>query len=369
MDSQLAEVITLESAAVHHHVSVDVMRQFVMDGDLSKIAPAMRPDLIMALNRHLGLDPIERAFMVFNDGKKTVLYATRACTSALCRERRISRKVTSLEERVIAGQPMIIATARATLEETGRYDESTGVVPVMQAEVEWTEGRDGKRHKNVVGWRMPDPTEAANLPMKAETKAKRRAVLDLVGLGMPDESELEGIRGARRGRVDMASGEISFGEQPALSPAPIDPATEALAGVLRKLDASVTELAELRELKKNVVFRLAVRTAGLDPDAITRPADLDHMQAVAVLDVVDTKLADLRGEQRIDPAANIAPAITCAELYDKLCEAAPGDYEPDNFRREWANMLALDEWPAQPTAAQYGEVAEHITRILEKLSE
>lgn len=244
-------LVTMGDAATAHHVDPDVMRQFVMDGDLSDIKPAMRPALVLALCRHIGVDPIERPFMVFADGKKIVLYATRACTSALCRERRISRDLLSVEERTIAGQPVIIARARATLLDGGRHDESTGVVPVMQAEVEWRDGANGKRYKNVVGWRMPDPNEAANLPMKAETKAKRRAVLDLVGLGISDESEIDTIRGARRGQVDMHTGDIHLesGQRPTAEPVdalpvqPLDPVLKKGSEIGRQLDTLGRQVA------------------------------------------------------------------------------------------------------------------------------
>lgn len=355
--NQAMEVVTLADAASLHNVAPDIMQKFVMDGDLSKIEPAYRPALVMALCRHIGVDPIERPFMVFADGKKVVLYAARACTSALCRERKISREVISVEERVIAGQPVIIARARATLTATGRYDESTGVVPVMQPEVEWREGANGKQYKNVVGWRNPDPTEAANLPMKAETKAKRRAVLDLVGLGMPDESEIEGIRGARVGRVDMASGEISFGDQPAIASP-----TEREPTVRGEIAARVSKIAGLLAATERAVFRGAVRTAGLDADAFSRTRDLDDDQARAVLAQLDAKLASLN-------AAQPNSFELCARLYNQLCTADPADYETDNRDREWAAMLGLEDWPEHPTTAQYGEVAEHITRILEKLDE
>ncbi len=48
----------------------------------------------------------------------------------------------------------------------------------------------------------------ANKLMHAETKAKRRATLSLVGLGMLDESELHSIKNAQAFSIDLETGEI-----------------------------------------------------------------------------------------------------------------------------------------------------------------
>jgi hypothetical protein len=372
MGDPALQVVTIEDAAEMHDLDLDTMRQFVMDGDLSKIAEEKRPHLIMALCRHIGVDPIERPFLVFADGKKTVLYAARACTSALCRERGISRQIVSIQEVTMAGQSVIIARARATMPD-GRFDESTGVVPVLQEDTQWKEGSDGKRRKTTIGWRDPTPHEAANLPMKAETKAKRRAVLDLVGLGMPDESEIETIRGARRGRVDMVTGDVVFEGAPAIAaaPAPARSREQVAADTLAELHVDiagrVNDIAAIMRADKGNVYCGAVKAAGLPRD--TPIESLDHMASVAVLERLYIKLAALRGEPLPEsPGVPLDGVLACDDLYARLCDAAPADYEPNNWKREWANMLALDGWPEHPSATQYGELAEHLTRILEKIA-
>jgi hypothetical protein len=185
------QLTALERAADRHGVHPQALTDFVMTGELTKIPISHRPSLVFALCEYIGIDPIEQPFMILAEGKpgtakfREVLYATRRCTSAICRTRRISREIVSSGEVTIAGHSMISVRARATMASTGRYDEATGVVPLKV--MSWGE----KRGQRV--WSDPDPTAAANLPMKAETKAKRRAVLDLVGLGLTDESEIEGI--------------------------------------------------------------------------------------------------------------------------------------------------------------------------------
>jgi hypothetical protein len=58
-----------------------------------------------------------------------------------------------------------------------------------------------------------------NALMKAETKAKRRVTLSICGLGILDESEVEGIKGAVPLDVDPVTGEIL--EAPAPPPGTI----------------------------------------------------------------------------------------------------------------------------------------------------
>ncbi|MCI0548860.1 MAG: hypothetical protein L0027_16455, partial [Candidatus Rokubacteria bacterium] len=69
--------------------------------------------------------------------------------------------------------------------------------------------------------------QRANAMMKAITKSKRRVTLSLFGLGMTDESELEGLPNARPVELDEATGAI-LGDRAgadALHAAPADPPT------------------------------------------------------------------------------------------------------------------------------------------------
>ena len=73
--------------------------------------------------------------------------------------------------------------------------------------------------------------------MKAETKAKRRAIISLVGLGMLDEVEVDSVADARKVQVDMATGEI--------------------------LEAVATPQAEVKSAVKHLAFKNALRDAGV----------------------------------------------------------------------------------------------------------
>jgi hypothetical protein len=360
MGEHALAVVTIDDAAEQHSLDPGVMRQFVMDGDLTPIKPEQRPALVMALCRHIGVDPIERPFLVFKDGKRTVLYAARACTSALCRVRGISRQLLAVQEVTMAGQPVIIARARATLPD-GRFDESTGVVPVMQEDTAW-EGPEGNKRKVSKGWRQPNPSEAANLPMKAETKAKRRAVLDLVGLGMPDESEIETIRGARRGHVDMTTGELQFESAPAALPS----ARPAVPDLVRDIDARVKALATALDMRPKTVYGRALRTIDASgyPAGFASPGDLHEPDARAVLSFLDAKLAELEAQVSEAPAPTTAADVAAA--YRRLCASSP-DYKPNDWRKEWADMAGIAEWPDSPGTELLKFVLGKIAEIQEKI--
>ena len=196
MPDQHPPVNLVHAVAARHQLDRIAMGDFMLSGDITKIPTDDRAEFIAALCRHVGIDPLERPFMIMSDGsgesKRDVVYATRACAAALCRERGLSREIISVEERTVAGVDMIVARARCTVIETGRYDEATGAVPILQPLKDWSNRPNGKGPPAVT-WHMPDPDKAANLVMKAETKAKRRAVLDCVGLGLPDETEVATI--------------------------------------------------------------------------------------------------------------------------------------------------------------------------------
>lgn len=371
-----AEVISIDDSARSHNIDPRVFRQFVMDGDLSHIDKPDRPALVMALCNHIGIDPIERPFMVLRDGKREVLYATRSCTSALCRERKISREIISVDEQTIAGQPVVIARARATMLSTGRYDESTGVVPVMQRDTKWDERQ---RKKVFLGWRMPDPDEASNLPMKAETKAKRRAVLDLVGLGITDESEIEGIKGARVAQLDMSTGEIAEVKQPlALAdgkPADLGPRCAGKAqGIANGNRKRVAELAgHLDKPEARVWSRvLAAAEIGLgkygdEPS----PEQLTTDDGTAVREWLEIKLAEYRtAENGHNPEGGptdkpVSAREWVSSQWERLC--AGGYYEAVSWRGQWARWAGLSEWPDQPTAEDYAACARGLKSALDEM--
>ena len=281
----------LGPVAASHGLREESLAQYLLDGDLGALAPRERASLIVAICKHIGVDPIEQPFQLIRDGKgadaRLVLYATKACTSALCRERGIDRVLVSTDINVVAGHAMVSAHARATVRATGRCDEATGVVPLVAEE--WATGQNGKRFRT--GSFVPlTPDAAANAIMKAQTKAKRRAVLDLVGLGVPDETEIEH---GRRVVVDYSTGEVLDVEAEA----------EIVDGIsietMKAIDTRVDRLAALLGLNKGAVFVGILRR--LEVEGVRAPAELTPGQAEQVLEALEEEI-ELR-EQALEQSA------------------------------------------------------------------
>jgi hypothetical protein len=116
----------------------------------------------------MGLDPFTKPFDILRLNGKEVLYCTRSGTQQLNKLHKVSHLITSRDTNAEAG--VYIVTSKASLPD-GRCTESIGAVNIA--------GLKGEAYANAI--------------MKAETKAKRRATLDLLGLGVLDESEAESI--------------------------------------------------------------------------------------------------------------------------------------------------------------------------------
>ena len=180
--------MTEETALTQVNASAtETLEQLVTAGDLSGLSPQQRVQYYMMRCQAAGLDPRTKPFDYLElwDKKKgaykLVLYATKGATEQLAERRKIS---TEIRDRQFLG-PVYVVTCRAVLPD-GQHTDASGVVPA--------EGLDAN--------------DLANALMRAETKAKRRAVLAVCGMGMTDETEIETIPDAVRANVDYESGEI-----------------------------------------------------------------------------------------------------------------------------------------------------------------
>jgi hypothetical protein len=145
-------------------ITTETVEQVLLNGDLSKLTTEQRLSYYQAVTKSLGLNPLTKPFDFIALNGKLVLYAKRDCTDQLRSLKNISIIISARET---IGD-IYIVTAKATTPE-GRCDESTGAVNL----------------KGISGDNL------ANLYMKAETKAKRRATLSISGLGFLDETEVE----------------------------------------------------------------------------------------------------------------------------------------------------------------------------------
>lgn len=147
------------------------MVETIMTGDLGKLNQAERTEYYKTVCEGLGLNPLTRPFEYLNLGGKLILYAGKRCAEQLRSIRKVS--ITSLNVERIDDVYMVTAKA---VDGSGRSDVATGAVSIG--------GLKGEALSNAM--------------MKAETKAKNRATLSLVGLGMLDRSEVDSIPNARQ---------------------------------------------------------------------------------------------------------------------------------------------------------------------------
>lgn len=159
----------MEVTTTQQALSPETLEALVIGGDLSKLTQGQAVEYYRIFCQRLGLDPVTQPFKILNLGGKKVLYCDRGGASQLNKNHKVSHEITKREK----DSDLYIVTAKASTPD-GRQTESIGAVPIM----------------NLKGEAL------ANALMKAETKAKRRSTLDLLGLGMLDESETGSIPGA-----------------------------------------------------------------------------------------------------------------------------------------------------------------------------
>lgn len=207
-------------------ISPAILEKVVIGGDLSGLSPADRVRYYSEVCRSLGLNPLTKPFAYITLNGKMVLYALRDCTDQLRKVNKVS--ITNLVRERHEDVYVVTASARS---QDGRADESIGAVSIA--------GLKGEM--------------LANAMMKAETKAKRRVTLSIVGLGMLDETEVETIPSSEVVAVNPATGEIVEPKQVSQPQAPVAPARRPLtdAEVNNGYDALIDKAIPLGVPYKN----------------------------------------------------------------------------------------------------------------------
>jgi hypothetical protein len=153
------------------NVDPELINALVLKGDLSGLSANQKVQYYKIFCDRLGLDPLTQPFKLLKLQGKEILYCDRSGAQQLNKLHGVSHEIRSRELIDAAGVYQV--TARASMPE-GRFEDSIGAVNIQ--------GLKGDAYANAI--------------MKAETKAKRRATLDLLGLGILDETETETIPGA-----------------------------------------------------------------------------------------------------------------------------------------------------------------------------
>ena len=148
------------------HTAAKVVESLVLRGDLSGLGPRERANHYIAVCHGLGLNPASKPLDYLRLNGKEILYPNKGATDQLAAIHKVTREIIDGPKVMdLAGTKLVYALCRASLP-GGRFETSVATVPLV------------------------DPV---NVLMKVETKAKRRATLSILGLGMLDEMELETI--------------------------------------------------------------------------------------------------------------------------------------------------------------------------------
>lgn len=185
----LSVPIVADTEEEREHQLARIVERVAIIGDLALMQPTDRVLYYAYLCRSLGLNPLTRPFEFISLNGKLTLYPRRDTTDQL----RVKRGVTidRMERQHDAANDLAIVTAWGHTPD-GRQDQAQGIVFI-----------GGMRGETL-----------ANAWMKAETKAKRRLTLSLVGLGMLDETEVADTPTAVRVEVDPDDGTIKKIEAP-----------------------------------------------------------------------------------------------------------------------------------------------------------
>jgi len=147
-------------------VDEQIISSIVINGDISKLSPQQKVGYYRQFCERVGLDPLSQPFKLLRLNGKEVLYCDRTGAQQLNKIHKVSHEIRARE--TVSG--CYVVTAQASTPD-GRHTESIGAVTI----------------ENLKGDNL------CNAMMKAETKAKRRATLDLLGLGILDETETDTI--------------------------------------------------------------------------------------------------------------------------------------------------------------------------------
>ena len=186
------------------------IEDLLIKGDLASLSAEQRTEYYMRVCTSIGLNPMTQPFSYLVLNGKLTLYANRACADQLRKINGISIEIVSQEIK----DGLMTVHVRAK-DAKGRTDEDLGVVSFGAAKGEM----------------------AANMVLKAITKAKRRVTLSISGLGYLDETEVEDIPSHAKLVLpphDPKTGEIkedkSIETSPRPTPQPTDDTVAKAAG-------------------------------------------------------------------------------------------------------------------------------------------
>ena len=169
-DTGTAIVVSSED---QKQVAWSAIESALVKNDYSKLNAEERMALLNKTCESMGLNPLGQPFGFFNLQGKEVLYAKKNCADQLGRVYGISM-----------------------LDMTDSFNEKTCIFSVT-VKMQDRDGRINMDRGDVFVSPALKGNDLANTYMKAVTKAKRRCILSMCGLGFLDETEVSDIPGAR----------------------------------------------------------------------------------------------------------------------------------------------------------------------------
>ncbi len=235
-----------------------MLGEVLVNGNIAGLTPRHRLDYYKMRCEVAGLDPRAQPFQFVQLNGKLVLYPTKSATDQIAAKRGIQMAVVSH----VNENDLRVTTVKATMPD-GRSTEEIGAVSI----------------KGLMGEAL------ANAYMKAITKAKRRAILSLCGMGGDvDEGDVRPVR------FDPATGVIEVAPEP--PPAETRSAAEIKAAAAAANAADLAARAAARphaqpSLPSLPPFLEAVRTAA-------KAAGVDNMRVLTHALVESTGRVDAR---------------------------------------------------------------------------
>jgi hypothetical protein len=303
------------------------LESLVLRGDIAGLTPPQRVDYYVRLCGVLGLDPTTQPLAYLKLSGKEVLYVTRGATDRLAARHNLNREIIDGPKVIdLGGTKLVIAVCKVTLP-NGRYETATATVPL---------------------------TDPANVLMKCETKAKRRATLAILGVGMLDESELDTIPASAMG--------------PASAPAPTPPvpatittattcaaAAQAYAAAVRGTDPSDDAATRWRAECLDAAAHVVLSRGAVVADTGARAVVCDPALAALVDEVLG--LADA-GKREVIPGWWVLGQATITAL---------GGRGPDVLgaiaARAWRGVVDLDAATTRGVMTAWrAEVESHTAR-------
>lgn len=257
---------------IDSEASAAVARSLSTSGDYSSMTREEKAALYLSVSKALGLDPRMAPLAFITIDGREVLYANKGATDQLARVHRVTRTVTD--------GPKII-----TIETAGGRSLALAYCQVEASLA------DGRRETDIGTVPVFDP---ANAMMHAITKAKRRATLAILGLGMLDVAEVADVAAAAPDRIKT---ERQVGDTREATPR-----AEVPRGVHVVRDDAAPRPADEHDAPAPAwIESLLLRLAAIDTDQalvdfIAREApDASHEQSAGWLEAARERFSEITG--------------------------------------------------------------------------